>query len=112
MTQQLTLVGTPQAPPGVVYFATDLVRVKIGTTQAPRRRGGELKVHMLVTVMGDELEERRQHRIWRMSRIGKTEWFNPSDELIIWLAGHVSPSQPAAVAALQLLIFNTKRKAA
>lgn len=115
MTTSDTLPGMPTlASPQVVYFATDLCNVKIGRTTRPlRQRGGELKVHMLHALRGVDIgEEQRQHQMWSRYRIGTTEWFRPGDELIIWLAANVPPGDARALAALQLLIFNTKRRAA
>ena len=111
---QLTLLQLPQVDTEVVYYATEGCLVKIGhTSRSPRRRGGELKVDMLLTIPGGEFEERRHHRMWAKYRIGRSEWFRPGDEMLLWLATRVmgdGPSRSSAV--LGQLILNLKRRAA
>ena len=69
----------------VCYFATDGLNIKIGHSVDARRRGGELRATMLLTIPGGEFEERRQHAKWRHCRIGKSEWFRPDGRLLLWL---------------------------
>lgn len=68
-----------------VYYATDFCNIKIGRSTNVRRRGGELRVEMLHVIPGSAFEERRHHRMWAQYRIGHSEWFRPSDELLLWL---------------------------
>jgi hypothetical protein len=111
---QLSLVEVPPTTPvEVVYYATEGCLIKIGRTSSPRRRGGELKVDMLLTIPGGDFEERRHHRMWAKYRIGKSEWFRPGDELLLWLATRLlgnGPSREAAI--LGHMILGLKRRAA
>ncbi len=111
---QPSLLDVPSMPSvGFVYYATDMCNIKIGRTVNLRRRGGELKVEMLLTFSGGEIEERRHHRMWAKYRIGSSEWFRPDNELLLWLAAHVSagggPSRAGGM--LSQLIVGLKRKA-
>lgn len=92
---QLTLCDVP-APPVVCYFATDGLNIKIGHSNDARRRGGELKMTVLHTIPGGELEERRQHSKWRHLRIGNSEWFRPGDRLLLWLINELAKDTPHA----------------
>lgn len=83
--RQLSLIDVPETTTEVVYYATDGCNIKIGRTVSPRRRGGELRAEMLYTVPGGDFEERRHHRMWAKQRIGKSEWFRPSDDMLLWL---------------------------
>src|SRR5215472_11874322 len=94
---QLTLcdIETP-APAAVCYFATDGLNIKIGHSVNARRRGGELRATMLLTIPGGELEERRQHAKWRHLRIGSSEWFRPGGRLLLWLIEQLAKDTPNA----------------
>lgn len=92
---QMTLCELP-APPAVCYFATDGVNVKIGHSCDARRRGGELRATMLLTIPGGELEERRQHAKWRHLRIGNSEWFRPGNRLLLWIIDQLAKDTPSA----------------
>lgn len=106
---QLTLVGNPE-PPERVYYATDGCNVKIGRTSSLRRRGGELKVQMLWSAPGGDLEERRHHRMWAKHRIGDSEWFVPADELLLWLVTKLTERGPTReLAQLRALILGNKK---
>lgn len=112
MVMQLALVDLPVMAE-VVYYATDGCNVKIGRTISPRRRGGELRVEMLHTIPGSELEERRHHRMWSRFRIARSEWFRPGDELLLWLAAEmVKADRHYELGVLRQLILDTKRAAA
>lgn len=71
---------------GKVYYATDMHYIKIGHSMSPKRRGGELQVHMLLTFDGGRQEEERHHGMWHRHRIGQSEWFRPGDDLLLWLS--------------------------
>jgi hypothetical protein len=58
--------------------------LKIGTSANTRRRGGELRVKMILSVPGEELQERRLQKMFAPYRIGQ-EWFWPGSGLIAWL---------------------------
>jgi len=109
---QPTLVDVPTTGPSVVYYATDFGNIKIGRTSSPRRRGGELKVEMLLTFVGGEVEERRHQRMWSAHRIGNSEWFRPADDLLLWLAAHVVGGPPRRAAVLSQLIIGLKQRRA
>lgn len=108
---QLTLVGGPGPDPGRVYYMTDGYNIKIGyTAREARRRGGELKTEVIYSTPGTQLDERRHHRMWAKYRIDSTEWFRPSDELLLWLFVQVSGDRPTrALATLRQVSFNHKR---
>jgi hypothetical protein len=94
-----------------VYYATDMCNIKIGRTRSPKRRGGQLRVDMLLTFEGGELDERRHHRMWQRYRIGTSEWFRATPELLLWLTRQVEPNTYAA-AVLDRLIYAVMRGAA
>lgn len=84
--RQLSLIDAPSsATASAVYYATDGYLIKIGLSGSPRRRGGELRAQMLYTVPGGRFEEARHHRMWAKNRIGKSEWFRPTDDMLLWL---------------------------
>lgn len=109
-----TTMQLPLFPPvaatnatGWVYYGTDGCNIKIGFSTSPRRRGGELKLTMLLTFIGGVEEERRHHRIWAKHRIGSSEWFRPDLDLLEWLDKHV-PLKSAERMALRVLIFQRR----
>lgn len=114
MTQLLLLPELPALAQPTVYFMTDGVRVKIGYTErAPRRRGGELKTEIIYAMSGDEVAERREHQRWADNRIGKTEWFEATPSLLVWLAIRADRKDGRAIRALEWLAANIEgRKAA
>jgi hypothetical protein len=91
----MTLCEVPVSPV-VCYFATDGVNIKIGHSCDARRRGGELRATMLLTIPGGELEERRQHSKWRHLRIGNSEWFRPGNRLLLWIIDRLARDTPSA----------------
>lgn len=110
---QLALVASPNTLTEVVYYATDMCNIKIGRTISPRRRGGELRVDMLLTIPGSQLEERRHHRMWSRFRIAKSEWFRPGDDLLLWLTAElVKDGRVRELGVLRQLILDTKRATA
>jgi hypothetical protein len=110
---QLALVDAPLIGSEVVYYATDGYNIKIGRTISPRRRGGELRVEMLHTIPGGELEERRHHRMWKDCRIAKSEWFRPTDDLLLWLFTELTrEGRTRELGILRQLTVDTKRAAA
>lgn len=67
-----------------VYYGTDGLNIKIGfTSREPRRRGGELRLRMILTVPGTIFDERRLHSQWRHLRIGNSEWYRPGPRLLL-----------------------------
>jgi hypothetical protein len=108
---QPTLTGEVLPPREFVYYATDGFNIKIGTTKAPARRGGELAVTFLLVFQGGVLDERRHQRMWAKYRIGTTEWFRPADELLLWLTTALEPST-RELAVLQAVIkhANSERR--
>ena len=109
---QLSLIDVPTTTE-VVYYATDMCNIKIGRTTNRRRRGGELKVAMLLTFDGGDFEERRHHKMWDRYRIGTSEWFRPGDDLLLWLATQLlgrERSQESKV--LQILVRGVKSRVA
>lgn len=78
----------------VVYYIrrTSDGAIKIGTTTKfavrmthLRTAHGELQV--LLTHGGTRAEERSMHLIFRRYRIGRTEWFAPTKDLLRWIKG-------------------------
>jgi hypothetical protein len=68
-----------------VYVAWDrCAHIKIGTSISTPRRGGELKVQMIISLPGTELEEHRLRKMWKRYSVGG-EWVWPGDGLICWL---------------------------
>lgn len=110
---QMALIDIPSTSTEVVYYATDYCNIKIGRSISPRRRGGELKAQMLYTTPGGDFEERRHHKMWAKYRIGRSEWFRPSDELLLWLVLQlVSEGRTWELAMLRQLIAEIKGLAA
>jgi hypothetical protein len=109
---QLALFAPPAAAntTGYVYYGTDGCNIKIGYSTSPRRRGGELKLSMLLTFLGGVENERTHHRIWAKHRIGASEWFHPAPELLEWLDKHV-PLNTAQRMTLRMLIFRRREPA-
>lgn len=78
----------PQLEPAYrsrVYFGLgDNGQVKIGITSRDNgRRGGEMHFTELCSVPGNRLVEQRYHTTYAAERIGRTEWFHLSDQLLI-----------------------------
>lgn len=59
-------------------------QVKIGlTSRRNGRRGGEMHFTELCAVPGDRLVEARYHAQYADCRIGRTEWFHLTDQLLM-----------------------------
>lgn len=110
MSETLTLFGPPAPSRQVVYVATDLHDLKVGTTTNRKRRGGELHLIYLATFPGDELVERRLHRRWKSCRLGDSEWFRPDDALLAEILRWIRPGDTKALAALHQLARNNQLK--
>jgi hypothetical protein len=68
-----------------VYFGIDPAwNVKIGTSLSAARRGGELKIRLLISVLGGDAEEHVIHKMFRRYRTGG-EWFEPADQLLLYM---------------------------
>lgn len=88
--QQLSLFPEDVVATGHVYYATDGWRIKIGySTRPPRRRGGELTARIVYAEPGSMQLERARQRYWSRYRIGRSEWFEASDELLLWLVARI-----------------------
>ena len=68
-----------------VYFGLgENFQIKIGTTSRPNgRRGGEMHFAELCSQRGGRSVESFYHGKYAAERIGKTEWFKPSDRLLL-----------------------------
>ncbi len=85
MHAQPSLLNVPAPRGEVVYYVTDGCYIKIGRTKSLRRRGGELRTQMIYSLPGGPVEEREHHRMWAANRIGSSEWFRVSEDLLLWL---------------------------
>lgn len=106
---QMTLAGEP-APDDdndFVYYGTDGVHIKIGHSVDHKRRGGELRIHMLLRFPGGELEERRHQRMWREYRL-YGEWYSAADELMLWITTQIEP-RTRELAVVQGVIKNANK---
>jgi hypothetical protein len=68
-----------------VYFALGVNgQIKIGLTGRQNgHRGGEMHFTELCSVPGDRMVERRYHAKYAAERHGRSEWFKPSDRLLM-----------------------------
>ena len=68
-----------------IYFGLgENGQLKIGITgRKDGRRGGEMHFTELCAVPGDRLTEQWYHSKYKAERIGRTEWFNISDQLLL-----------------------------
>ena len=84
-TVQLSLFPELDDAVGCVYFGLALDgRIKIGSTCRPiKYRGGELRIRVLLTIPGGELDEHRYHRRYKAERINGSEWFHPTNRLLL-----------------------------
>jgi len=58
--------------------------IKIGvTSRKSGRRGGEMHFTEMCSVPGGRNVENYYHMRYAAERVGKTEWFNPSDRLLL-----------------------------
>lgn len=103
--ETVALFELPRTSAAFVYFATDLCNIKIGWSNSPRRRGGELQTHMLHSIPGSRGDERRHQRRWARYRIGNSEWFRPGGQLMLWLVTQLQQTNnPQALATVEEVI--------
>lgn len=98
-----------------VYFGLgDNRQLKIGITGRQNgRRGGEMHFDELCCVPGDRLVEHRYHVKYAAERIGKTEWFELSNQLLVDLIVMcVSQGRTKSVLILQRLLLGRLSQAA
>lgn len=72
----------------IVYVIGNGPRVKIGTTRHLRRRVSSLSLrreNVICALQGDRRLERALHRTFFVDRVGSTEWFKPSEDLIAYI---------------------------
>lgn len=96
-----------------VYFGLGVNGlIKIGVTgRKSGHRGGELHFTELCSVRGGRSMEEFYHQKYAAERIGKTEWFNDSDRLILDLIEMCSKQGiDWAVATLKALLLRRLRK--
>ena len=84
-----------EAKHSVYYMLAKNGRVKIGFSGWPEGRRSQLQVYfgpleILATEDGGRAKERERHDQFASTRIGRTEWFDVSDEL----RGHIKSLQP------------------
>lgn len=70
-----------------VYFFTNAGRteIKIGVSKDVRRRAGQLETDVILSISGTERDETLQHKMWRGYRQGRSEWFLPGENLLLYL---------------------------
>lgn len=98
-----------------VYFGLGENRqTKIGLTGRQNgHRGGEMHFAELCSVPGDRLVEHRYHSKYAAERIGKTEWFELSDQLLLDLVVMcVSQGRTKSVQILKHLLLGRLSQAA
>jgi hypothetical protein len=68
-----------------IYFGLGVNgQIKIGLTgRANGHRGGEMHFSELCSVPGDRLTEHQYHVKYAAERHGRSEWFAPSDRLLL-----------------------------
>ena len=75
---------------GYTYFLRNGDRIKIGFSRNPKARAVSLSLResdILGVVPSQQKFERRCHETWEDIRIGNTEWFHATDELLEWIGG-------------------------
>lgn len=78
------------AKPGYVYFLRHGEQVKIGYSRKPGERARSLSLResdIIGIVEAKPQFERVCHDLWATLRIGNTEWFAATDELLQWIDG-------------------------
>jgi len=100
------LPGFAAAEQEWVYYMTDFLHVKIGTSADVQRRSGQLQLEILFRIPGGQLVEKREHRRWSALRIGRTEYFNPNAPMLLYMALRVDRSDTVAVRSLEWLSLN------
>lgn len=81
---------TQLAKPGYVYFLRHGERLKIGYSRKPGERARSLSLresNIIGVVKAEPRFERVCHDLWAELRIGNTEWFTVTDELLQWIDG-------------------------
>ena len=93
-----------------VYFGLgENFLIKIGTTSRPNgRRGGEMHFAELCSVRGGRSVESYYHGKYAAEKIGKTEWFNPSDRLLLDLIVMCTEQGRAASAETVKMIVRSR----
>lgn len=70
----------------VVYYLRFQDRIKIGTSANPRQRlAGIRHDELLAFERGNRLTEQRRHKQFAAHRLGSSEWFDATDEIL----GHI-----------------------
>ena len=89
-------------------------QLKIGLTGRDNgRRGGEMHFTELCAERGDRIVEARYHAKYAAERIGRTEWFNLSDRLLLdVLLMCVQQGRTRSVGTLRELMLARLRQAA
>ena len=78
----------PKVNDPVVYFIAFGDRIKIGTSANVKRRMSQLPVDTLLgTIPGSRDKEAQMHARFASARVGKTEWFTRSPELLAFIEG-------------------------
>jgi hypothetical protein len=70
----------------VVYYVHKGDRIKIGTTTVGEKRWKTHGGALLATEPGSHALERQRHERFAASRIGASEWFQATPELLAWIA--------------------------
>jgi hypothetical protein len=70
----------------VIYYVHKGDRIKIGTTSVGERRWKTHGGALLATEAGSFELERQRHERFAASRIGASEWFQATPELLAWIA--------------------------
>ena len=70
----------------VVYYVHKGDRIKIGTTTIGEKRWKTHGGALLATEPGSHALERQRHERFAASRIGASEWFQATPELLAWIA--------------------------
>jgi hypothetical protein len=75
---------------GYTYFLQNGDRIKIGWSRDPKGRAHALSLresNIIGVVQSEQRFERVCHEMWETVRIGNTEWFLATDELLGWIDG-------------------------
>jgi len=73
---------------GYVYFLRNGERIKIGYSTDPRARAVSLSLResdILGVIKAERRMESTLHEVWAAIRVGNTEWFHATDELLSWI---------------------------
>lgn len=94
-----SVLGGPHRP--VVYIVQNGDRVKIGTSRNlhARMQSLSLRPHDVLCVLdGDRVLERAVHRRFFTDRIGSTEWFEPGEELSLFIKSRAAQAASPGLA--------------